>query len=222
MSAEPPDSRGMGWVWKCLSMSDTVWNHKWCTWHCPFSFTDRRKCWEGEGRERGGDRTLTMERQVKGSKGWRGRGVKKKERVGKENDTTQKDRELQCETQWASETDRPRQRSGHSCEASRCGSKVTECQGWHQRKRRQLTLPQHRRLAGCDVQRSCYIRAHKTMTLLHLFHGLNNSEQRTAMAASQNVLRRSLSEFNAAVKQKCSWEEGLMCSSAETASSFII
>lgn len=49
MSAEPPDSRGMGCAWKCLSMSDTVWNHKWWTWHCPFSFTDKRKCWEGKG-----------------------------------------------------------------------------------------------------------------------------------------------------------------------------
>lgn len=58
MSAEPPDSRGMGWAWKCLNMSDTVWNHKWWTWHCPFSFTDKRKCWEGEGRERRGERTL--------------------------------------------------------------------------------------------------------------------------------------------------------------------
>lgn len=50
MSAEPPDSRGMGCAWKCLSMSDTVWNHKWWTWHCPFSFTDRRRCCE-EGKE---------------------------------------------------------------------------------------------------------------------------------------------------------------------------
>ncbi|KAG7215598.1 hypothetical protein INR49_022124 [Caranx melampygus] len=49
MSAEPPDSRGMGWAWKCLNMSDTVWNHKWWTWHCPFSFTDKRKCWEVAG-----------------------------------------------------------------------------------------------------------------------------------------------------------------------------
>lgn len=49
MSAEPPDSRGMGCAWKCLSMSDTVWNHKWWTWHCPLSFTDKRKCWEGKG-----------------------------------------------------------------------------------------------------------------------------------------------------------------------------
>lgn len=59
MSAEPPDSRGMGWAWKCLNMSDTVWNHKWWTWHCPFSFTDKRKCWEreeGQRERRGIDR----------------------------------------------------------------------------------------------------------------------------------------------------------------------
>lgn len=44
MSADPPDSRGIGWAWKCLSMSVTVWNHKWWTWHWPFSLTDKRKC----------------------------------------------------------------------------------------------------------------------------------------------------------------------------------
>ena len=94
------------------------------------------------------------------------------------------------------------------CEASRCGSRATECQGWHQRKRRQLTLPQHCLLAGCDVQGSCYIRAHKTVTLLHLFQGPELlGELWAAVAASQNVLRTSLSEFNSAAEQRCSWEE---------------
>lgn len=162
MSAEPPDSRGMGWAWKCLNMSDTVWNHRWWTWHCPFSFTDKRKCWEGGRRMEinNGDTVFKIQRIACCTRGY-----------GKK--TTTKDREIQCETHWMSETDRPGQRSGHFCEASRCGSKATECQGWHQRKRRQLTLPQHCWLAGCDVQGSCYIRAQKTLTLLHLFQGLN-------------------------------------------------
>lgn len=44
MSAEPPDSSGMGWVWKWRSMSSTDWNHRCCTWHCPWPFRDRRRC----------------------------------------------------------------------------------------------------------------------------------------------------------------------------------
>ena len=105
MSAEPPDSRGMGWAWKCLNMSDTVWNHKWWTWHCPFSFTDKRKCWEEVGKESGGDVMATGERKVYDSKERRGR--------DKEGQKRTQDGEFQCETQWTSETDRPRQRSGH-------------------------------------------------------------------------------------------------------------
>lgn len=106
----------------------------------------------------------------------------------------QKDRELLSETQWTSETDRPRQRSGHYLG----GVLLTvECLRWHQRKRRQLTLPQHCRLAGCDVQGSCYIRGHKMMTLLHLFQ-----------AWTWSAVSCSLSKFNTAAEQRdCSWRD---------------
>lgn len=75
MSAEPPDSSGMGWAWKCLSMSDTVWNHRWWTWHWPLSFTDRRRCCVGKRRRKGEKQGTRWERgQEERRKGGREQG----------------------------------------------------------------------------------------------------------------------------------------------------
>lgn len=141
MSAEPPDSRGIGWVWKCLNMSDTVWNHKWWTWHCPFSFTDKRKCWkEEEGKQKKKKQFIVSEERVLHLwNTWKGGGKRKPSET--------------------SETHRPRQRSGHY---------LSGVSLWEQSDRMPRLTPEEEvaagtsstLLAGCDVQGSCYTREH--------------------------------------------------------------
>lgn len=114
MSAEPPDSRGMGWAWKCRNMSDTVWNHRWWTWHCPFSFTDKRKCWEGVRFWFAG---MMWE-------GW-----VEKERIQKEKDNSIR------------HSQRPKIKRTALWDIF-WWDKLTACQGRHQRKWWRLILPQ--------------------------------------------------------------------------------
>lgn len=62
-----------------------------------------------------------------------------------------------------------RQRSGRFRDVPADGGK---CHSRHRRKWRQLILLQHCWLAGCDAQGSCYNRARRTLTSLHLFQGM--------------------------------------------------